>query len=346
LWEGEPVLKIYSGLIRLLLLISAVAFGVAGIYAESMREQRPENEGSEVEVFIAPGLSAGEIAGEFERAGAVTRAKDLAAWMARLGIDRRIKPGVYRVTAARPKDVASQLAELDPEVARALIIPGAVFEEIAASLGREDGEILLDAALGDERNFPEGLASLLPARVRERMIFMAPDTYAITPGDSCANELVKAASAMWWKRHGAKMSGDETSADLVSAGILASIVQKEALVDSDRPIIAGVFKNRLEQDMPLQSCATVVYAWRLAGRKITTVSYNDVKIDSPFNTYVNKGLPPENIGAPAENSWNAALEPADTDMLFFFAKGDGSHVFTRTYKEHLQAQKKFQVSAP
>ena len=158
--------------------------------------------------------------------------------------------------------------------------------------------------------------------------------------DKTAARLVAVASSVWWKKHGALLPGDADGGGVRSLGILASVVQKEALVDSDRPVIAGVFKNRLDLDMPLQSCATVVYAWRLRDVKKTSVSYEDVKIDSPYNTYIHKGLPPENIGVPGESSWNAALAPADTDMLFFFAKSDGRHVFTKTYKDHLAAQKK------
>jgi UPF0755 protein len=169
---------------------------------------------------------------------------------------------------------------------------------------------------------------------------LAPQTYSISPGDGSAGALVKAASEMWWQQHREDVPHGITSLDITEEGILASIVQKEAKVDSDRPIIAGVFKNRLSMGMPLQSCATVVFAWKLRGVKVTDVSFDDVKIDSPFNTYIHKGLPPENIGIPSENSWSAVLKPASTDMLFFVAKHDGSHVFTRTYEEHLAAQRK------
>ncbi|MDR3279029.1 MAG: endolytic transglycosylase MltG [Synergistaceae bacterium] len=326
-------------IVGFLLLLCVIASGVAGICMEMYRESVPASAGSVVEVLVFPGQSAREIASEFERAGAVTSAAQLAKWMSRAGIDRKMIPGVYRVTAGRPKDVALELATIKPEVPTITILPGALFEEIAASLGREDGGISLGEALGRDENFPAALRPLLPGGNTDRTVYLAPETYAFDPGDGLADGLVRAASDMWWKLHGEYIPPKATSGDMTSLGILASIVQKEALIDSDRTIIAGVFKNRLKNDMPLQSCATVVYAWRMRGVKITTVSYNDVKIDSPFNTYIHKGLPPENIGTPSAGSWKAALRSADTDMLFFFAKADGSHVFTRTYKEHLAAQK-------
>ncbi|MDR3076289.1 MAG: endolytic transglycosylase MltG [Synergistaceae bacterium] len=328
--------KIFS----FLLFVCAVAFGVAGIFIELYRESIPERAGELIEIRVEQGQSARDAAAEFERAGAVTSAGELAKWMARIGIDKKLLPGVYRVTAGRPQDVAVHLAVLKPEIPSAIILPGATFDEIAGILGRSDGGELLESALGDDKNFPPEMKKLLPENGRDRIVLLAPETYAVVSGDKTAGRLVADASAMWWKQHGGMAPNGATGDDINSLGILASIVQKEALAYEDRPVIAGVFKNRLDRDMPLQSCATVVYAWRLMGVKKTSVSYNDVKVDSPFNTYVHKGLPPENIGVPGRDSWDAVLSPADTDMLFFFAKADGRHVFTRTYKEHLAAQKK------
>jgi UPF0755 protein len=324
---------------KLLLLSAAVAFGAAAVYIETERALTPERYGQMTEVIISEGQSAGEAAAEFERMGAVTKGRELARWMIRDGIDKKLLPGMYRVTAGRPREVASQLASMRPEVPGVTILPGALFEDISSMLGA-NGVELLTAALERDENFPEPMRDLLPEKDRDRIVLLAPETYAVTSGDNRADRLVAAASGMWWKQHGALVPEGTTGADIAELGVLASVVQKEALIDADRPIIAGVFKNRLAIDMPLQSCATVVHAWRLRGVKISTVSYNDVKVDSPFNTYIHKGLPPENIGTPSESSWNAALKPEDTDKLFFFAREDGSHVFTRTYKEHLEAQKK------
>jgi UPF0755 protein len=322
------------------MLVMAIAYGVCGIYLELNRERIPDNVGQEIEVLVTPGLNATEVALEFERLGVVTSARDLAACMKRLGIDRRIMPGLYKIKAGTPSDVARAMAESTPDVHTVQLIPGALFGDIVKILDIEDGELMLDAALSNRDNFPVAMRRLLPEKSRDRVVFLLPETYALDPGETLADEFVKTASGLWWKQHGDAISPDVTSADMASLGILASIVQKEALIDSDRPVIAGVFNNRLKRDMPLQSCATVVHAWKLRGVKIKTVSYNDTKIDSPFNTYIYKGLPPENIGVPSVSSWSAVLEPEDTDMFFFVAKGDGSHVFTRTYKEHLEAQKK------
>lgn len=115
---------------------------------------------------------------------------------------------------------------------------------------------------------------------------------------------------------------------------LASIVEKEALLDEERDEVAKVFLNRIDINMKLQSCATVNYAH---GEWKERLTYEDISIDSPYNTYVVEGLPPTPINSPGKVSIIASLEPADVDYLFFVAKGDGSHYFSRTYDEHIDA---------
>ncbi|QSX06440.1 endolytic transglycosylase MltG [Sedimentibacter sp. zth1] len=120
--------------------------------------------------------------------------------------------------------------------------------------------------------------------------------------------------------------------------ILASIVEKEAMLKEEKPIISGVFINRLEIDMKLQSCATVNYA---QGEWKARLSEQDILIDSPYNTYINVGLPPSPINSPGKDSINAVLHPEKVDYLYFLAKGDGSHYFSVTYDEHLKAKENY-----
>ena len=115
---------------------------------------------------------------------------------------------------------------------------------------------------------------------------------------------------------------------------LASIVEREAASDAERPKIAQVFLNRIAQGMRLQSCATVQYA--LPKHK-SRLLYEDLRIDSPYNTYMHKGLPPGPICSPGKASLLAALRPEPTDALYFVARGDGTHIFSKTYAEHQSA---------
>ncbi len=123
--------------------------------------------------------------------------------------------------------------------------------------------------------------------------------------------------------------------------IMASIIEKEARHDEDRPKIASVFYNRLEKQMKLESCATVQYA--LGDNRKSRLLYSDLQIDSLYNTYKNKGLPPTPICSPSKKSLLAALNPEKTDYLFFVARPDGYHNFSKSFVEHnknKQAQKK------
>jgi UPF0755 protein len=117
---------------------------------------------------------------------------------------------------------------------------------------------------------------------------------------------------------------------------MASIVEREAKRAADRPKIAAVFYNRLRTGIALQSCATVQYA---LGKHQDRLLYADLQVASPYNTYLYRGLPPGPICSPGQASIRAALYPDSDNYLYFVAKPDGSHVFSRTYQEHLRAQR-------
>jgi UPF0755 protein len=121
--------------------------------------------------------------------------------------------------------------------------------------------------------------------------------------------------------------------------ILASIVEREAKLDSERPIIASVFLNRLRIGMPLESDATVQYVLGTPKEKLTD---QDVRTPSPYNTYLHYGLPPGPICSPGLASIRAVLYPAQTNYLFFMGKADGSHVFSVTYGEQVIASQRYE----
>ncbi len=118
--------------------------------------------------------------------------------------------------------------------------------------------------------------------------------------------------------------------------IMASIIEKEAVKSDEKPIISSAFYNRLKKGMTLSSDATVNYLFNYSKRRIY---YKDLEIDSPYNTYKNKGLPPTPIANPDVKSVEASYNPSETKYLFFVAKGDGYHYFSKTYEEHLEFQR-------
>lgn len=168
--------------------------------------------------------------------------------------------------------------------------------------------------------------------------FLYPDTYEIFVGES-ERDIIKRMLSRFLEVYNSIKHEKTTQLDDLQTIILASIVEKEAKRDFERPVIAGVFLNRLTQGMRLESCATVEYI--LPFHK-EVLSYEDVRIKSPYNTYLYKGLPPSAICNPGKKSLLAALNPQKTNYLFFVARKDGSHIFSKTYEEHIKAQKQIE----
>ncbi len=169
--------------------------------------------------------------------------------------------------------------------------------------------------------------------------YLFPATYEILVGESEHDIINRMLTAFeqrivpLYEKSGTKYSLDE----IVT---MASIVEREAANDSERGKVASVFYNRLNKNMTFGSCATVQY---IIKERKDVLSNSDIKIKSPYNTYINKGLPIGPIASPGESSVKAALYPDDTDYLYFAARADGSeNVFTRTNEEHLQVVRELQ----
>jgi len=163
--------------------------------------------------------------------------------------------------------------------------------------------------------------------------FLFPDTYIIAKGLS-AEQIVTIMVDRFFEEIKAMPLEGYSDEELRRVVIVASLVEREAKIDSERPIIAAVFYNRISKGKRLESCATVQY---ILGKTKERLLYSDLQVDSPYNTYLHKGLPPGPISNPGIKSIEAALFPADVDYLFFVSKRDGSHHFSTTYKEHLEA---------
>jgi UPF0755 protein len=123
---------------------------------------------------------------------------------------------------------------------------------------------------------------------------------------------------------------------------LASIVELETARSFERARIAAVFLNRLKRGMPLQTDPSVIYALKLAGRWDGNIRKQDLEIDSPYNTYKRRGLPPGPLGSPGREAILAVLEPADTKELYFVSRNDGSHEFSETLADHNRAVNRYQ----
>ena len=166
--------------------------------------------------------------------------------------------------------------------------------------------------------------------------YLFPDTYRFywqTPEEKILETMVKRFHQVF--ADSLKQRATQLRMSVHQVLTLASIIEKEAQVPLERPLISGVFHRRLKLGMPLQADPTVIYA--LGGRK-RRLSKADTRVNSPYNTYLHRGLPPGPICNPGRDSILAALYPVKVDYLYFVAKGDGTHIFTKSLNSHINAK--------
>ena len=311
--------------------------------------------GEKIAVLIEPGMNGRQAAQAFEKQGALDGSVSrLVYWMTRFGLDRKIRAGYYQVIRSDPWRLARQLRGMRPALLKMTILPGMdIFSlrdvlsgdenpmvkdvsnaQDASSLGLADA---LGRAIMDDGNYPEEMRAKLPGDEPSRIAFLRPETYLVV--ERTPQELVRVASSAWWEHCGA-------SADILpprnvqEAAIIASMVEREVLHDVECRRVAGVIHNRLKKKMRRQIDATVVYAWKLKGRRLTRVLNKDLEVDSPYNTYRVPGLPPHPICIPGAAAWDAAFNPESNDYLYYVAGKNGYHYFAKTYAEHLRNVKK------
>jgi UPF0755 protein len=171
--------------------------------------------------------------------------------------------------------------------------------------------------------------------------YLFPDTYKFDPGTP-ATTIVKAMVANFREHWGGEIAYISTGLNVHQTVTLASIVETEARLPQERPVVASVYLNRIRKHMLLGADPTVIYALKLAGRWDGNIRKADLQIDSPYNTYRKPGLPPGPIANPGLASLRAAAAPATTPFLYFVARNDGSHVFSTTMQEHNVNVEKYQ----
>jgi UPF0755 protein len=167
--------------------------------------------------------------------------------------------------------------------------------------------------------------------------YLYPETYIITDEDATIQEITQVILAMTDEKLSQRRGAIENSGRTVHQFLaLTSVVENESLFQKDRPVIAGVFINRLERGMPLQSDITVLYALQ---EKRVDVTYKDLEVDSGYNTYKYSGLPIGPVCSPSAPAMDDVLDYEKSDYLFFFAKEDGTVIFSKTLEEHEKAAK-------
>ncbi|MBU4532908.1 MAG: endolytic transglycosylase MltG [Eubacteriales bacterium] len=192
-----------------------------------------------------------------------------------------------------------------------------------------------------DSEYPYAYIEDLPRDERRLEGYLFPDTYLIHEGAS-SREIISVMLTRF-NREAKKLDLSEKAREagmsLHELVTIASMLEKEASTESDRKLISGVIQKRMDIGMPLQICFTVIYA--LGDPTKQVVLYEDLQIQSPYNTYLHLGLPPGPIANPGSVALRAALEPTASNYLYYLAKSDGSHVFSRTLAEHNAAKVKY-----
>ncbi len=250
-----------------------------------------------------------------------------------------LKAGVYEFSEPMsPIAVVDKLARGDV-ILRTVVVPegrdrfevGRIFAAAGFGSAEEWDGVTADPAL--IRDLAPEAASLEG--------FLFPDTYKLTPGTPPAR-IAETMVQNFRDKFGDQLAYISTGLSVDETVTLASIVETEARLPEERPVIASVYLNRIRQDMLLGADPTVIYALKLAREWDGNIRKEDLAMDSPYNTYRYRGLPPGPIANPGLASLEAAANPAQTSFLYFVGRNDGSHVFARTLAEHNRNVQEYQ----
>lgn len=298
--------------------------------------------GQEVTVVIASGDTLSAIATKLEEAGVVEHAGAFIVRVQKDGYSSQLKPGTYVLRENEPYgDLVGVLLEgQKPSFVNVTIPEGSTLKQSAGIVAAEIEPLSSDNYVRIARDNPPKvrLEGYRPGDTLEGLLF--PATYEVPPDVTATRFIDRQLDAFEAAIAKVDMTrarkANLTPYDVV---IIASMIEREAQVPEERSTVAAVIWNRLRIDMLLQIDATIQYA---LGEQKPVLTFDDLKIDSPFNTYTHKGLPPTPIANPGLASLQAAANPADVDYLYYVARADGTgrHYFSREYEQFLADQAK------
>ncbi len=319
------------------LVVCAVTglLGGAGWFAWESRA--PETGESGVVIFeVAKGQSVRSVAEALKERGLIRKTAPLLVRYRLFHGSEHIKAGEYALPARREaREVLETLLQ-----GKIYLHPVTVAEGLTAA---ETFEVFLAAAFGTPESFAaafkeaSGIA-LIDSEAEDLEGYLFPETYRL-PKAATAAEILAGMVDQFKDVFGPKERARAAEIGLTPrrAVVLASLIEEETALAAEKPLVSAVFHNRLRAGMKLECDPTVIYALKKAGPFSRTLTRKDLKFDSPYNTYLYRGLPPGPICNPGKDSLQAALHPAAVDYLFFVANRQGGHTFSRTLREHAAA---------
>lgn len=320
---------------------SAALLAVALATASCASDGGGDPHGPPVRVTVPRGANLTVVSDSLATRGIVEDAKKFRRFANSKDAGTRLKPGIYEFRAGdRWSGIVDKLVRGDVVKARVVVPEGWTSRQIAARLA---------AALGGNADSIQARLND-PAAARQYGVpgptlegYLYPATYIYplgTPVERAIADMVKRYKSAWTPQMRQQLAAQRMSER--DAVALASIVEREARDWHERPTIAAVYRNRLRKNMRLQADPTVQYA---LGQQRARLLYRDIAsvAGDPYNTYTHAGLPPGPIASPSQGAIQAALAPAAADYLYFVARPNGTHVFTRTLAEHNAAKRAAQA---
>lgn len=324
LWRRLALLAL-----ALLSICATLPLGAFWLFSQPTDEHPPR------QIHIPQGASAHWIGELLERENLVQSARVFALTVRLKGLGHKLEAGTYLLDGTRTTaGIIQDLLKAPIQTQRATIPEGLTRYEIAAHLHHEG---LVDSTRFIAATEDPRLIRALGIEAESLEGYLFPETYFLdmkTDERAIIELMVDQFRSVFADSLLERLGSLDLS--LHQAVTLASIVEREAVAAAERPVISGVFQRRLKLNRRLESCATVEYALGIHKKRLTNA---DLQVKSPFNTYRHRGLPPGPIGNPGRAAILATLFPTDTEYLYFVARGDGTHIFSRTNKEHERAKR-------
>ena len=325
--------KIAAIVIAAIFVVCLVGMVTAVATSDTTPAAVQQDADAKIYLHVKSGMTSKEIGTELEHHGVLTSPWKFWLIAKMNGYDNQIKTGLYELhPGMEPRDVLQKLVAGETTRVKFTIPEGFRIRDIAKRLG--------DAGIVDEQEFLKKAEKYRPYDYVEKHNdtfyacegFLFPDTYVLR-SDYDVDSILKEMSSDFDQRLTPKLRARAKEMDLSIYELvtLASLVEKEARYDEDRPKVAQVFLKRLKIGMPLQSDTTFQY---LRDDPKEDLTLADTKVDSPYNTYQNKGLPPGPIASPGMAAIEAVLYPASTDYLYFVSDRDGHNHYSTNYADH------------
>jgi UPF0755 protein len=328
-----------SAIVALLIIILSLTFYVSSFLDTPFGAKREK-----VVILIKKGTSPKKIASQLKEESLTKSSLAFCLGYSIFYSPAYLKAGEYEFhLPVHPRKILHDFIKGNILLHLITIPEGLTFKEIEA--------LLIEKGYPYQGSFEEAcqkteLIADLDPEARNLEGYLFPETYHF-PRQVQAEEMVKSMVEQFRKSFLEKelASIQSSGLKLREIVILASLIEKETAVPEEKPLVSAVFRNRLKLGMKLDCDPTIIYALKLENRYDGNIRARDKNLNSPYNTYLYRGLPPGPICNPGKDSLLAALHPASVDYLYFVARNDGTHVFNRSFEEHLKAVRKFQLKS-